>query len=319
MAILWVIVTAYTLVTASNDRCDGGCFDVLVKVVFGCREFSEIYVIDHSTTSAEAAGTTGGRSGRGGEILYRWGNPAMYGRGTAADQQFGGQHDVHWLSSDVPGRSLGEQAHPPQRLMVFNNINTSRGRGDERSSVVMLDPPVPDPTTGAYALDDALDDSEAGRTGSSSSAVASSTSGGGYLPKRPSWCWDKRGFTANHISGAQMLGNGNVVVTNGETGDIVEVTEAGRVVWEFNWTVNGCASNHPPRPNRSAALASLAPPPHYPPVGNCFFRTYRYPASYSGLREHARDLLTAIECGPSLNAVGTATRLEPPVALDLSK
>lgn len=73
----------------------GVFFSSLDQIVFSCRELSEIYVIDHSTTTAEAAGTTGGRSGRGGEILYRWGNPAMYGRGTAQQQQFGGQHDVH--------------------------------------------------------------------------------------------------------------------------------------------------------------------------------------------------------------------------------
>ena len=175
--------------------------------------------------------------------------------------------------------------------MVFNNINVSRGYADERSSVVMLDPPAPDPATGVYA------------------PLAPALPAGGYRPAAPFWSWDKRGFAANHISGAQMLGNGNVVITNGENGDIVEVTAAGDVVWEFNWTVNSCATNHPPRPNRSVTSATLtltvprSPPagggPHYPPVGNCFFRTYRYPASYPGLKEHAGDLVTPVECDPA--------------------
>ena len=45
--------------------------------------YSELWIIDHSTSTAEAAGTTGGLYGRGGELLYRWGNPWAYGRDDA--------------------------------------------------------------------------------------------------------------------------------------------------------------------------------------------------------------------------------------------
>jgi hypothetical protein len=47
------------------------------------RNFGEIWVTDHSTTSAEAAGLTGGNSG---DLLYRWGNPQAHDAGAAADQ-----------------------------------------------------------------------------------------------------------------------------------------------------------------------------------------------------------------------------------------
>ena len=47
----------------------------LDQVIVSLRNFSEIWVIDHSTSTKEAAGQTGGRSGKGGDLLYRWGNP----------------------------------------------------------------------------------------------------------------------------------------------------------------------------------------------------------------------------------------------------
>jgi hypothetical protein len=56
-------------------------------IAISSREQNEILLIDHSTTSLEAAGHTGGVRGRGGDFLWRWGNPEAYGRGTAADRQ----------------------------------------------------------------------------------------------------------------------------------------------------------------------------------------------------------------------------------------
>jgi hypothetical protein len=58
------------------------------QILLSVKHFDEIWVIDHSTTIEEAASHTGGRSGKGGDILYRWGNPQAYGTGTESDRKY---------------------------------------------------------------------------------------------------------------------------------------------------------------------------------------------------------------------------------------
>lgn len=51
---------------------------VLDQIALSTHNLNEWYIIDHSTTTAEAATSSGGNSGKGGDLLYRWGNPAAY-------------------------------------------------------------------------------------------------------------------------------------------------------------------------------------------------------------------------------------------------
>ncbi|MBT7702454.1 MAG: hypothetical protein HN700_19360, partial [Verrucomicrobia bacterium] len=62
----------------------------LDQIILSVRNLSEIWVIDHDTSTAEAAGAAG-------DLLYRWGNPQAYDSGDAADQQLFVQHNAQWI------------------------------------------------------------------------------------------------------------------------------------------------------------------------------------------------------------------------------
>ena len=59
----------------------------LKQIMISVPTFNEIWIIDHTTTTEQAAGSTGGFGNRGGDLLYRWGNPVTYGGGTEEDQK----------------------------------------------------------------------------------------------------------------------------------------------------------------------------------------------------------------------------------------
>ena len=88
------------------------------QIVISVRAFGEFWIIDHGTTTAEAASHSGGRRGHGGDLLYRWGNPRSYRAGTAADQRLFTQHDAHWIPKGYPGEG---------HILVFNNGNGRPG------------------------------------------------------------------------------------------------------------------------------------------------------------------------------------------------
>ncbi|MCP4504890.1 MAG: arylsulfotransferase (ASST), partial [Fuerstiella sp.] len=103
----------------------------LDQILLCGRTFDEIWIIDHGTTTTEAAGHSGGRRGRGGDVLYRWGNPFAWFAGSPFDQVLFGQHDPHWIPPGAPGAG---------NILIFNNGSDR----DQRSfsTVDELTPPL---------------------------------------------------------------------------------------------------------------------------------------------------------------------------------
>jgi hypothetical protein len=171
----------------------------LDQIVLSVREFSEFWIIDHSTTAAEAAGHSGGNSGRGGDLLYRWGNPQTYDRGTAADRQLYYQHDPRWIDDGTPGAG---------HITVFNN---GIGRpGQDFTAVYEIAPPLQE--DGSYAI----------------------SAGQAWGPAAPAWVYTAplANFSAI-ISSTQRLANGNTLVVYGVKGTMTEVTPDGVEVWKY--------------------------------------------------------------------------------------
>ncbi|HEV3445777.1 MAG TPA: aryl-sulfate sulfotransferase [Gemmataceae bacterium] len=179
----------------------------LDQIAVSVHSFSEFWIIDHSTTTAEAAGHSGGRSGKGGDLLYRWGNPRAYGAGTKADQRLFAQHNAHWIPRGLPGEG---------HLLVFNNGN---GRpGGNHSSVDEL--VLPADAEGRY----------------------DHKPGAAYGPDAPIWSYaapKKSDFYSFFISGAQRLPNGNTLICSGANGTIFEVTPDKEIVWKYVNPVKG--------------------------------------------------------------------------------
>jgi PKD repeat protein len=174
----------------------------LDQIVLTVNGISEIWVIDHSTTTEEAAGHTGGNCGRGGDILYRWGNPQVYGAGTSADRKLFFQHNSHWIADGLSG--AGD-------IMIFNN-QAGYPTGQNFSSVLQITPPLnPD---GTYYMTDGV-----------------------FGPETATWEYTSNPqnlFFSGSMSSSQRLPGGDTLICSAQQKWIFEVTPDGEVVWEYH-------------------------------------------------------------------------------------
>jgi hypothetical protein len=170
----------------------------LDQILISCHNNSEIWIIDHSTTTSEAASHHGGNSGMGGDLLYRWGNPLAYNKGSKSSQKFFKQHNALWIPKGYKDEG---------GIMVFNN---GLGRSPSYSSVEIIAPPVN--SFGEY--NPLLP----------------------YGPSAQKWIYKDSiptTFYSAVISGASRLFNGNTLVCSGNSGKFFEVNANNKVVWEY--------------------------------------------------------------------------------------
>jgi hypothetical protein len=177
----------------------------LDQIMVSVHNLNEIWIIDHGTTTAEAAGHTGGMRGHGGDLLFRWGNPRMYGRGTIADQRLFGQHHATWIRSGFPYAG---------NILVFNN-GAGRPEGDY-SSIDIITPPV-DPQ-GNYAL-------QPGNAFGPDAAIESITA---PVPTD---------LFSSFIGGVFPTENG-YLVTNGPPGEFLQFDTDDSIIWRYRNPVN---------------------------------------------------------------------------------
>ncbi|MEI7899993.1 MAG: DUF1566 domain-containing protein [bacterium] len=168
------------------------------QVMLSIRGNNELFVVDHSTTTAQATGHTGGLYNKGGDILYRWGDPQQYDRGTVANRQLYQQHHTHWIADGLPGAG---------NILIFNN-----GIGRGYSTINEIVPPV------------------------NAAGVYSNAPGAAFGPAAPTWTYTASpttNFYSSEISGCQRQPNGNTLVCEGIKGNLFEVTSAGQTVWRY--------------------------------------------------------------------------------------
>jgi hypothetical protein len=147
---------------------------ILDQIVISSRTQSEIFILDHSTSAAEVSGHPGGNSGKGGDFLYRWGNPENYGRGDGQDQILNSQHSINWIPVGYPGEG---------NLILFNNFHDE----NNQSAVVEFIPPL---VNGNYILENNQP----------------------YGPERLEWLYSGD-ITTPMQGGAFRLSNGNTLIT----------------------------------------------------------------------------------------------------------
>lgn len=177
----------------------------LDQFVLSVPYFNELWVVDHSTTNEESAQHEGGNSGKGGDLLYRWGNPMAYNKGVLADKKLFFQHDVHWIN---PKAKRGEEDF--SKLALFNNrVATNLSTGSVLNTEF-------DTATNNYILEKGI-----------------------FVPlnfeniyTHPQFEEELRSASAS-VSSFQILPNGNQLFCSGRRGYTYEVTPDNKVVWEY--------------------------------------------------------------------------------------
>ena len=194
----------YTLYDSTADWQHANAIDynpTLDQIMLSVPCFNEIWIIDHSTTTSEAAGHTGGLVGVGGDLIYRFGNPSAY-RAPGATKLFY-QHDSHWAEINF------SSTNPEYgKVVVFNNK-----LGPNYSAVHTFSP-----TFDTYEWEYPKD------------------TNGVWGPNSFDWTYianPPQDMYSTGLGAIQLLPNGNRLINEGREGRAFEITNSGQIVWEY--------------------------------------------------------------------------------------
>lgn len=199
--------------------------EALDQIVLSSAATGEIWVIDHSTTRAEAATDKGGNAGKGGRILYRWGNPAMLG-GSEKDRMLFWQHDAQWTKPDSTGKSNILIYNTGLRRAPNGSYDADQpqlGIDQGYTDIIEITPPVDE--AGAYDLSQ---------------------------PPTLVWGWNIGGdldFYSPFSGGVSRTPNGHTMIVQSARKRVVELTPEGERVLDFRI----------PGPGRIFNLVKLSP------------------------------------------------------------
>ena len=231
----------------------------LDQIAVSSRHLKEVFIIDHSTTTVEAAGHTGGIYGKGGDFLWRWGNPEVYNRGTLSDRKLGRQHDIKWIED---GPHAG-------KLSVFSN--DGYGTDLAASSIHIIDQ---NDTNGVYAM-----------------------SAGKFLPEDYFWSYD--GTVMGEIvlegsrSGVQIMSNGNALICETNRGRFTEVNGLGEVVWVYEIpTAQNNTFNQFETPIGTGSFRAHRYPENYPAFSGVTFNNTGIIEDVNSISENCSNLLS---------------------------
>jgi len=163
------------------------------EILLSPKNFSEVWIIDHSISTEAARGPAG-------DLLYRWGNPEAHGMGSDDDQILFGLHNPHWIADGLPGAGnilLYDNGIPGER--AYSRIVELAPTFDVNGDYIMRPGQITGPTAPAWS----------------------------YVAAQPDH------FFSSIMSGAQRLPDGNTLIAEGARGRIFEVTASGETVWEY--------------------------------------------------------------------------------------
>jgi hypothetical protein len=202
----------------------------LDHILLSVPTFDELWIIDKGAPN--------------GGLIWRWGNPEAYDRGTSEDQLLHYQHAARWL--DAPYH----QGSPDfGKIAVFNNRN----------------PGPTGPYSSAHLIAPELIETEAYTAYMMNTINDTAT----YAPVDFDWNWtapNPTDFFSSGLSNFERLPNGNNLILSGRTGEIYEFTATGDTAWYYRVPLQGGTT--------------IAQGTELGMNDNLLFRATRYPAQF---------------------------------------